>query len=575
MAFKLKNSKGPGDQNPVTPKSSVMSGSAGYYKAAKEGTFANVPNQLDEVVIYAGNNYKEQPNYNSLTKQERKFSKGSGPIARALRQKARGETPTNFTPSSVLGGIAEGVGSVLQAPQSLAVEGIEALKGNKYSFKNAVTPGKQRTPSQTIGFEDKEGWDLGGSLNTAMDIIADPSNLVGAGAVNKLIKGGKTVSKVAKSIPKLGDDTASSINKFFSPGQNLEGVSDIGAKLSTPNPKNADKMGFLSNITGKNKKAVAEIEPLVRELAKEGKNYKEVISETVTNMSSPQGQQRLKDEAIAYAKLTGKKMDAKSIKENVKQTISTIKNSGSANIDASKAIRKDGSLNRSKAMQAIYGTEQTARGGSVKLNKAGGSLINNGQAQEMTSHIGANISGKAPIKHEIGHMIKGNKYNPTGKGSPIDIELRALKQIPDESLTQTQKASKGYFNKVTPYARPQKLSRGNSAPRAALDPEPSSYAQELRQQMLSDNFVTNNKGTWSDFTPEILDKADKFYKKNPRGSITTKKDGTKGGFLSTTRMFDFIDPSGFSNLAKSMNKLTGAVVPVAAGAGYLNSNKKK
>ena len=575
MAFKSKNSKGPGDQNPVTPKSSVMSGSAGYYKAAKEGTFANVPNQLDEVVIYAGNNYKEQPNYNSLTKQERKFSKGSGPIASALRQKARGETPTSFTPSSVLGGIAEGVGSVFQAPQSLAVEGIEALKGNKYSFKNAVTPGKQRTPSQTIGFEDKEGWDLGGSLNTAMDIFADPSNLVGAGAVNKLIKGGKTVSKVAKSIPKLGDDTVSSINKFFSPGQNLEGVSDIGAKLSTPNPKNADKMGFLSNITGKNKKAVAEIEPLVRELAKEGKNYKEVISETVTNMSSPQGQQRLKDEAIAYAKLTGKKMDAKSIKEDVKQTISTIKNSGSANIDASKAIRKDGSLNRSKAMQAIYGTEQTARGGSVKLNKAGGSLINNGQAQEMTSHIGANISGKAPIKHEIGHMIKGNKYNPTGKGSPIDIELRSINQVSDDLLNDAQKQSKRYFNKVTPAQGSKKLSRGYSTPKAALDPEPSSYAQELRQQMLSDNFVTNNKGTWSDFTPEILDKADKFYKKNPRGSITTKKDGTKGSFLSTTRMFDFIDSSGFSNLAKSMNKLTGAVVPLAAGAGYLNSNKKR
>ena len=172
-------------------------------------------------------------------------------------------------------------------------------------------------------------------------------------------------------------------------------------------------------------------------------------------------------------------------------------------------------------------------------------------------------------------MIKGNKYNPTGKGSPIDIELRSLKQVPDELLTQTQKASKGYFNKVTPAQGSKKLSRGYSTPKAALDPEPSSYAQELRQQMLSDNFVTNNKGTWSDFTTEILDKADKFYKKNPRGSITTKKDGTKGGFLSTTRMFDFIDPSSFSNLAKSMNKLTGAVVPVAAGAGYLNSNKKK
>jgi hypothetical protein len=549
-----------------------------YYKAAEEGTFANIPNVLDEVVIVAGNDYKKQPNFNSLTKSERKLSKGKGVIASTLRQKARGEKPSQMTTASFLGGIAEGVGSLIQAPQSLAVEGIEKMRGNPSSFKNAVTPGKQRTPSQTMGLEDKPGWDVGGSLNTAMDVLADPSNLFGIGAASKIMKGAKNVPKVLKNAPKLGDDVSSSIKNFFSPGQNLEGVSDIGAKLSTPNPKNADKMGFLSNITGKNKKAVAEIEPLVRELAKEGKNYKEVISETVTNMSSPQGRQRLKDEAIAYAKLTGKKMDEKSIKEDVKQTISTIKNSGSANIDASKAIRKDGSLNRSKAMQAIYGTEQTARGGSVKLNKAGGSLINNGQAQEMTSHIGANISGKAPIKHEIGHMIKGNKYNKTGKGSPIDIELRALKQIPDESLTATQKASKGYFNKVTPYQKSERLySGGRSMPRAALDPEPSSFAQELRQQMLTDKFISNKKGTWSDITQKDLTKASEFYKKNPRGSITTRKDGSKGGFMSSTRMFDFVDKSSFSDLAKSMNKLTGAVAPVAIGGVGIKSmfGKKK
>lgn len=575
MAFKLRNSTKPNTPNPTKPNNSVMSGSAGYNKAVKEGTFANIHNQLDEVVIYAGNNYKKQPNYNNLSKEERKLSKGSGPIARALRQKARGEKTTSFTPFSVAKGIAGGVGTVIQAPQSLAVEGIEALRGNKYSFKDAVTTGKQRTPSQTVGFEDKEGWDLGGSLNTAMDIIADPSNLVGAGAVNKLIKGGKTVSKVAKNIPKLSDDTVSSINKFFSPGQNLEGVSDIGAKLSKPNPDNASKMGFFNNITGANKKAVSEIEPLVRELAKEGKNYKEVISETVANMSSAQGKQRLADEAVAYAKMRGKDTSRKAINRDVKQTISTIKNSTSANIDAMKAIKKDGSLNNRKAMEAIYGKEKTVGGKSKKLTESGGTLINNGQARETSSHIGANISGKAAAKHEIGHMIKGNKYNPTGKGSPIDIELRSIKQIPDELLTETQRASKGYFNKVTPAVKPQRLRRGNSAPRPALDPEPSSFAQELRQQMLSDNFITNNKGTWSDFTTEILDKANKFYKKNPRGSITTTKDGAKSGFLSTTRMFDFIDPSGFSNLAKSMNKLTGAVVPVFAGANYLNSNKKK
>lgn len=575
MAFKLRNSQTPGSIDPVKPKQSVMSGSAEYYKAANEGTFANVPNQLDEVVIYAGNNYKKQPNYNSLNKQERKLSKGTGPIARGLRQKARGETPTSFTPATVIGGIAEGVGTVLQAPQSLAVEGVEALRGNDYSFKNALTPGEQRTPSQTVGFEDKPGWDLGGSLNTAMDIIADPSNLVGAGAVNKLIKGTRYTNKVIKTASKLGGKTNNSIKSFFSPGQDLSGVSDIGARLSKPNPDNVSKMGFLNNIAGRNKKAVSEIEPLVRELAKEGKNYKEVISETVANMSSKQGQKRLKDEALAYAKLAGRDTGEKAIGSDVKNTISTIKKSTSTNIDALRAIKKDGSLSRGKAMEAIYGKEKNIRGKSKKLTESGGTLINNGQARETSSHIGANISGKAAAKHEIGHLIKGNKYNPTGKGSPMDIDLRSIDQIPDNILSETQRRSKQYFNKVTPAQGSKKLSRGYSAPRQALDPEPSSFAQELRQQMLSDNFITNKKGTWSDFTPEILDEANKFYKKNPRGSITTSKDGSKNNFLSTTRMFDFIDPSGFSKLAKSMNKLTGAVVPVAAGAGYLNSNKKR
>jgi hypothetical protein len=576
MAFKLRNSTKPNTPNPTKPKNSVMSGSAGYNKAVKEGTFANISNQLDEVVIYAGNDYKKQPNYNNLNKQERKLSKGSGPIARALRQKARGEQPTSFTPFSVAKGIAGGVGTFFQAPQSLAVEGVEALRGNDYSFKDAVTTGKQRAPSETMGFEDKPGWDLGGSLNTAMDILADPSNLVGAGAVNKLIKGGRSTAKVLKNAPKLSDDAASSIKKFFTPDQNLDGVSDIGAKLSTPNPENASKMGFLKNITGANKKAVSEIEPLVRELAKEGKNYKEVISETVENMSSKQGQQRLRDEALSYAKLRGKDTSKKAIDNDVKQTVSNINYSTSVNIDAMKAIKKDGSLNSRKAMEAIYGKTKTARGKSKKLTESGGTLINNGQARETSSHIGANISGKPAAKHEIGHLIKGNKYNPTGKGSPIDIELRSINQVSDDLLSDVQKQSKRYFNRVTPAQRSRKLSTGGySMPRPALDPEPSSFAQELRQQMLSDNFITNNKGTWSDFTPEILDKASKFYKKNPRGSITTKKDGSKGTFVSTTRMFDFMDASSFPSLAKSMNKLTGAVVPVFAGANYLNSNKKK
>lgn len=172
----------------------VMYGTPEYKKAYEEGTFADIPNQLDEIVIYAGNNYKRQPNYNSLTKAERQLSKMKGPIGRVLRQKARGEKPSELSTEQFVSGLASGLSSVIQAPQSLAIEGIEALRGNEYSFKNALKPivgagGKQRMPSETMGFEDKPGWDIGGSLNKMMDVVADPSNLVGLGITKNLTKG--------------------------------------------------------------------------------------------------------------------------------------------------------------------------------------------------------------------------------------------------------------------------------------------------------------------------------------------------------------------------------------------------
>ena len=37
-----------------------------------EGTFADVPNQLDEVVMYSGIDYEKYPYYNDLTAEQRK-----------------------------------------------------------------------------------------------------------------------------------------------------------------------------------------------------------------------------------------------------------------------------------------------------------------------------------------------------------------------------------------------------------------------------------------------------------------------------------------------------------------------
>tara|TARA_R110000744_G_scaffold370618_1_gene481275 strand:+ start:34 stop:1695 length:1662 start_codon:yes stop_codon:yes gene_type:complete len=553
MAFKLKNSKGPGDQNPVTPKSSVMSGSAGYYKAAKEGTFANVPNQLDEVVIYAGNNYKKQPSYNSLSKQERKFSKGSGPIARALRQKARGETPTNFTPSSVVGGIAEGVGSVIQAPQSLAVEGVEALRGNKYSFKDAVTPGKQRTPSQTIGFEDKEGWDLGGSLNTAMDIIADPSNLVGAGAVNKLIKGGKSTRKVVKkALSNISNDVPENLAKrpSVSPNADFSGVMEMGGKIEkniipkTPLTGNS-MVDNISILFGKGKKEIEQLDPLIRELAEGAPTANSVKDQTFKNLTSTQGQQRLYNESLENLKkrdskglLSTKRLD-KLAKKEVKEKTKKFKNVTNINNDLAKSIGKDGKINRSKALKTIYSDYD------------GVPIINSAAADDIAGRfaLGTNLTkSKAVAAHEIQHNLQ------FGSATALDDEFKTLKSLPGF------RGDENYFR-----TGGKQMQR-----RRIASKEPRAFGAELRENMLDRGFITNKNGTWSDVTEDSLNKAKESFSKKPAGSIIPKS-----GFISGTRLLDFTDPTDYKKLAKSMNKLTGAVVPVAAGAGYLNSNKKK
>ena len=550
MAFRLKNSKEPGDQNPVTPKNLVMSGSSGYYKAVKEGTFANIPNVLDEVVIVAGNDYNKQPNFNSLTKSERKLSKGSGPIARALRQKARGEKPSQMTPASFLGGIAEGVGSLVQAPQSLAVEGIEALRGNPYSFKNAVLPGKQRTPSQTIGFEDKEGWDLGGSLNTAMDIIADPSNLVGAGAVNKLIKGGKSARKVVKkALSNISNDVPENLAKrpSVSPNADFSDVTDLGSTIKksimpeTPLSDNTLLDG-VSMLFGKGKKQIKQLDPLIRELAKGAPTANSMQDFTIQNLTSTQGQQRLYNESLANLKLADKKgklsvkqLDKKAKKE-VKWKTKDFKNITNINDDLAKAIGSDGKINRRKAIKAIYSDYK------------GATLVDNASAMKGGERfsLGTNFTNsKNTAAHELQHNLQ------FGEATALDDEFKTLKSLPGF------RGDENYF-------------RTGGTTYGARSKEPRAFGAELRQSMLDRGLITNKKGTWSEITEESLKKAKKSFYKKPKGDITPTM-----GFSSGTRLLDFTDPTDFKKLARSMNKLTGAVVPLAAGVGYLNSNKGK
>lgn len=195
---------------------------AKYKETYEGGAFASMPNQLDEVVLNSGVDYEKYPLYDDLSEQDRQYFKDDGAIGRGVRRRAQTKRGLAEDALAIPGQLLQGALETAQAPQAAMVEGIEALRGNDYNFSNALPgSGMQRLPSQAFGFEDKPGWDLGGSVNTAMDIVADPSNLVGVGLYDDVVKLGlkatPKLNSIAKTFGTYSDaliDRTKNISKF-------------------------------------------------------------------------------------------------------------------------------------------------------------------------------------------------------------------------------------------------------------------------------------------------------------------------------------------------------------------------
>lgn len=163
---------------------------------------------LPAVAISAqGNQY---PYYGKLTQEEQNYFNQNNPIGRAIRAKAsKGETPNAQEIYNVLGKDLVGIPvsnvlNTLQIPQSLMVEGIEAIEGNPYNLTNAFpTYGSyetnQRVPSDTFLKNTNP------VLQFAGDVIIDPLNLFGV----KIIKNplNKTINKLSNYIDNYIDET--------------------------------------------------------------------------------------------------------------------------------------------------------------------------------------------------------------------------------------------------------------------------------------------------------------------------------------------------------------------------------
>jgi hypothetical protein len=157
----------------------VMYGTPEYEAAYKEGRFKDVPNPLEEVVVTAGVDYEKYPFYDDLSEQDKEYFSDPGPIGRAIRRRAytrRGLAED--TKDMVTSMLVKQPLSAIQAPQSLLVEGLEAIRGNDANVFNALTYDTQRYPSQVLNIENPVG-------AIALDIATDPTTYIGAGLFKK------------------------------------------------------------------------------------------------------------------------------------------------------------------------------------------------------------------------------------------------------------------------------------------------------------------------------------------------------------------------------------------------------
>jgi hypothetical protein len=183
----------------------VMYGTPEYEKAYKEGRFADVPNQLDEITISPYT--KQFPYYEQLTPNEKKHLRkninSNDPITRQLKARAvdgRGFDADKATDFAKAWAIDLPLSS-LQVPQSALVEGVEGLRGNDFNMLNALDPSTQRIPSETWGIENPYA-------AFAVDAITDPEILLGMSLLKQPIQ--KGLQRIPTSIsPELRQGVSS------------------------------------------------------------------------------------------------------------------------------------------------------------------------------------------------------------------------------------------------------------------------------------------------------------------------------------------------------------------------------
>ena len=197
----------------------VEYGTPEYKKAYEEGTFADVPNQLDEVVMYSGVDYEKYPYYNDLSAEQRKYFNDPGAIGRGVRRSAytkKGLAEDTYDVVNPLMYGMLGLAGGMMAGPSIATLGRAAAPyvsryainpiqralsykplGGPVSIGNVVDVGSAAysayaTPEAYDKFKENPSWDTGLDLGlTAMDMIPFSEIFTGGKNIKNLYNKGK------------------------------------------------------------------------------------------------------------------------------------------------------------------------------------------------------------------------------------------------------------------------------------------------------------------------------------------------------------------------------------------------
>ena len=160
------------------------------------------------------------------------------------------------------------------------------------------------------------------------------------------------------------------------------------------------------------------------------------------------------------------------------------------------------------------------------------------------------LKSRPTMAHEVGHALQ------RGRALPIDKQARDLLK-PRANLTPEEARAYDYFTK------------------GSRRKEPSAFLNELRESMLERGLINSR---YDEITPELLQDAYASFGKKPSGMfIENAKDSSEniGRYLSSTRIFDFMEPSSqnFKNLSSLLNKLPATTIGLGAGAAAMNYNQ--